>query len=298
MKNKLEKFLRQLFRFDEKESREDVFYFRVLEFFLVIFVLRYAWEWASYIPKLGNVILPLGIANYIDVTFMFSGNAALINAGLITTFAVTAFFRWFRFGYLITIILFHLHYVARFSQGEISHGSNMVGTCIFLLAIAFLVFKDKEIRRKFSLGMIYFYIGLSYTSAALSKLIGGGLYWFDGRHLWLWIGERSTDVLSQHGAFQLNLLQQYILEYHWLATLILLFGLLVESFGFLFWFKKYRPYIATLIIIMHFGIQFSMNITFSTYVYVLIIAGYPWPQWYVSARNWMTKKQSQKLEGA
>lgn len=289
MRNFLQRFLKNLFSFDQKESQGEILFYRIFELFLAAFVLRYAWEWAAYIPRLGEVILPLGLANYIDISFMFSGYFALINACLMTLFLLLALFRTVTFSYLIVILLFHLQYVARFSQGEISHGSNMVGMCIFIFAVGFLAFNKPSTRRKFNLGMIYFYIGLSYTSAALSKLIGTGPHWMNGRHLWLWIGERSTDVLSQHGAFELNMLQEWIFEYHWLATLILLFGLTVEFFGFLFWFKKFRPYIVTFIIAMHFGIEYSMNITFSTYVYVLILTGYPWAKWLDKLITWRDK---------
>lgn len=296
MKEKFQNFLTNLFRFQKEESRGEVLFYRIFEFFIIVFVLRYAWEWASYIPKLGEVILPLGLANYMDVSFMFTGYYSFINAGLITLFLLLAFIRKFKFSYLMVISLFHLQYVARFSQGEISHGSNMVGMCIFIFAVGFLAFNKPHIRRKFNMGMIYFYIGLSYTSAAFSKLIGTGPYWVDGRHLWLWIGERSTDVLSQHGAFELNFLQEWIIQYHWLATLILIFGLTVEFFGFLFWFRKFRPYIGTFIIGMHFGIEYTMNITFSTYVYVLILASYPWAKWFdMIIKRWDKKREIDKM---
>ena len=267
---------RNLFKPDKIETPGQIVFFRLFEFFIAYFVIWYAWVWGSYIPNLGVVLLPLGIANYIDVTFMFNNITALGNALLITLFVIAGFFRFNKYAYLLSIILFHFHYAARFSQGEISHGSNMVGMALFSLAIAHVSFSHSVERRKFTLGMIIFFIGLGYLTAALSKLIGSGPTWIDGTHLWLWIGERGTDMLSQHGHFELNILQKYILEYHWLATITLLFGFLVEFFGWLFWFCKTRPYEASLLIMMHIGVLLSMSINFPKYVYILIMLGYDW----------------------
>jgi hypothetical protein len=183
-----------------------------------------------------------------------------------------------RFSYLIAVLLFHLQYVARFSQGEISHGSNMVGIAVLALAVAHLFFEDSANQRKFAVGATVFFFGLGYTSAAFCKLIGTGPDWIAGSHLWLWMAERATDKLSQHGTFSYNLLQELILENRWMATVTLLFGLVTEFFGFLFWFKKTRPIAATLLIMMHIGILLTMNISFSKYMYLLLLLGYPWYQ--------------------
>lgn len=272
----IEQFKNDLFRPYETETAGQILFFRLFEFFIVYFVIWFAWFWGVYIPNLGEVLLPLGIANYIDISFMFSDLMGLGNAVLITLFVLAGFFRLNKLAYLIAMILFHFHYAARFSQGEISHGSNMVGAALFSLAIAQVAFSGAAEQRKFALGVLIFFIGLGYVTAAFSKFIGTGPTWVDGSHLWLWIGERSTDMLSQHGHFELNLLQEYILQYHWLATIILIFGLLVELFGWLFWFRKTRPYAATLLISMHIGILLSMNINFPKYVYIMIILGYSW----------------------
>ncbi len=272
----LESLKKNLFRPDEPETTGQIVFYRMFEFFIVYFVIWFAWYWGVYIPNLGEVLLPLGIANYIDISFMFNSVMGIGNAILITLFVVAGFFRSSKYAYLIAMILFHFHYAARFSQGEISHGSNMVGAALFSLAIAHLAFTKTEYIRKFSLGVLIFFIGLGYVTAAFSKLIGTGPLWVDGSHLWLWIGERSTDMFSQHGHFDLNILQDYILEYHWLATIILTFGFFVELFGWLFWYQKTRPWAATLLISMHIGILLTMNINFPKYVYIMIILGYNW----------------------
>jgi len=272
----IETLKNDLFRPDEKETTGQVVFYRLFELFVVYSVVEYVWTWGFYIPNLGEVLLPLGIANYVDISFMFNSVMAIGNAAIITLLLIQGFFRSNKYVYFIAIILFHFQYAARFSQGEISHGSNMIGTALFTIAIAHLLFNGAEQRRKFSFGTLIFFIGLGYFTAAMSKLIGTGPSWMDGSHLWLWIGERSTDVLSQTGSFEFNFLQEYILQYHWLATMILAFGFFSELFGFLFWFRKTRPFAALYLIAMHFGILVTMNINFPKYVYVMIFLGFNW----------------------
>lgn len=272
------RLIANIFDLDRVETKGEYLFFRFFELLICYLVLYYAWTWGVYTQQLGEVVLPLGLANYFDIRFMFSNNISIINALIIGIFLILGLLSVNRYSYSIALLLFHFQYVARFSQGEISHGSNMVGMALLAFAVSAVFVRDAEKRHKIVLGMIIFFIGLGYTSAAFCKLIGTGPAWVDGRHLWLWIGERSTDVLSQTGSFEFNLLQEYALQYRWLATLILIFGLFTELAGFTFWFKKARPYIATLLIGMHFGILFSMNISFSKYVYIMILLGYPWPK--------------------
>jgi hypothetical protein len=49
--------------------------------------------------------------------------------------------------------------------------------------------------------------------------------------------------------------------------------------GFLIWWKKLRPYITLLLIGMHIGIYYSMNIWFLSFMIELIIIGFPWYKW-------------------
>ncbi|GAB5408704.1 MAG: hypothetical protein BalsKO_10690 [Balneolaceae bacterium] len=46
----------------------------------------------------------------------------------------------------------------------------------------------------------------------MSKLIGKGINWVDGRHLWLWIAEKGTDILSREGEFQYTIVQEIALK--------------------------------------------------------------------------------------
>jgi hypothetical protein len=221
-------------------------------------------------------MLPLGLAQYIDVSFMFDHHVALINAGLIALLLLLGLTRAWRPAYAVALLLFHFQYVARYSLGEISHGSNLVGMGILLLGVAHLSFSDQTARRQFVWGTLYFFIGLGYTSAAVCKLVGTGIFWPDGHHLLMWIGERKVDVMSKFGTFDPNLLQEMVLQnYHW-GTLFLLFGLIAEASSFLMWFRKYRYYIVMLVVSMHFGILLTMNIFFDASTYLLILLGLPW----------------------
>lgn len=270
------KFFTQLFSTDRRETKGQILFFSIFEVVVIYQVLFYAWEWAFYIPQLGDVVLPLGIANYIDISFMFNPGYALANAALITFFALLGFIRKERSYYALALLGMHLQYVARFSQGEISHGSNLSAMALLMLALAGIFFSERSHQRKVAMGLFIFFTGLGYTSAAICKLVATGPEWINGSHLFLWISERATDKLSQEGHFELNFLQQIIFEHSWMATMTLLFGLLTEFLGFLLWFRKTRWAQATLLIGMHLGIALSMRIEFNSYLVLLFLIGYPW----------------------
>ncbi len=267
----------ELFGDDAPETRGDRVYFRLLELFILVYAAWFCWDWGFYIQQnISSVLLPLGLANYVDVSLFFDHQVALINAGLVTLLGALGFFRLWRPAYLLALISFHFQYVARYSLGEISHGSNLIGMGVLGLGIALLAFRSESMRRRFTFGFLYFFIGLGYTSAAVSKLIGTGLYWPDGRHLLMWIGERKVDTLSKFGAFDPNVLQDLVLTDYRFGTAILLFGLFAEAVSFLMWWKSYRYPIVLLVVGMHIGIYFSMNIFFAASTYLLILLGLPW----------------------
>jgi len=172
--------------------------------------------------------------------------------------------------------LLHIQYVARFSQGEIPHSMNLIGMSVLCFAVGAIWFPGKKQMPRFVLGSIIFFIGLGYTSAFIAKLIGTGIYWFDGRHLWLWISEKSIDVYSSLGYYEPNILQELALTYLPVASIILLIGWFTELIGFTMWWKKLRPFTTTLLIGMHFGITLTMNIRFDSFVMQLILIGFPW----------------------
>jgi len=268
----------QLFDPSRKVTSGELVHFKIFELFVVVYVIAYSWSWGLYAQRLNEeVVLKLGLANYIDVSTFFDHNLALINAAIISVLVLAAFIRvgsrWF---YLLVMILFHLQYVIRYSQGEIPHSQNLIGLAVMILAVGSLFFPNGKFLPRFVFGGVIFFIGLGYTSAFFSKLIGTGFHWFYGEHLWLWIGEKSVDILSREGTYKPNFLQQIALQHVWVASLILLVGWLTELIGFTMWFKKLRPYTTTLLIGMHFGITLTMNIRFDAYVMQLILVGYPW----------------------
>lgn len=272
----MDRLFQNLFQLEAPHSIGTKIQLRAFELFAVIFTLKYSWEWAFYVPRLSDVVLPLGLANYINVEVFF-GDLAALNAAVITMFCLVPFlFKKFRWWYALAFVLFHLQYVVRFSQGEIPHSANLVGFSLMGLGLAELFFKDIKKSLTFAFGFSLFFIGLGYTSAAISKLVATGITWPDGRHLWLWIGEKSIDILSKTGSFELNWLQELALSDWWIATVILSFGLLTELLGFLIWWKPVRPYITIMLLGMHLGIELSMNILFLAFSIQLVIMGFPW----------------------
>ncbi|TVQ64672.1 MAG: hypothetical protein EA360_11745 [Balneolaceae bacterium] len=269
---------RQLFEPERESTLGEMVYFKIFELFVVIYTIKFSWEWGFY-SQLRNVevVLPLGIANYLDISLFFDHQLALITAAVITLLVIFAYFRigpkWF---YAVAMLLFHLQYVIRFSQGEIPHSQNLIGMSVFSLALGALFFPKKEKMARFVLGSVIFFIGLGYTSAFFAKLIGTGIHWSDGRHLWLWIGEKGIDILSREGAFAPNLLQQLALNSVAIASLILLIGWVTELIGFTMWWPRLRPYTTLLLIAMHIGITLTMNIRFDAFVMQLILVGFPW----------------------
>lgn len=270
-----------LFGHPEKVTNTHIVYLKIFELFVAYQTIVYAWEWGLYTLKITDVVLPLGIATMIDISFMHGNIMPLVNAGLITVITIATFFRlgW-NWQYMVVFVLLHVQYVARFSIGEIPHSGNLLGMALFSFAVGTLFFHTRESKYRFIIGFTLFYIGLGYVSASISKLIGTGIFWVDGRHLWLWIAEKGTDILSREGEFGYNLIQILALKSTVIATIILIIGILTEFFGFLMWFRKTRPYITLAIIGMHIGVMLSMNIRFDTFIAELIIVGFPWPEWY------------------
>jgi hypothetical protein len=268
----------QLFEPYRDQTPGEVIFFKFFELFVVVYTIRFMWEWGFY-TQLRNVevVLPLGLANYFNAAWLFDYNLALINASVVTVLIAVAFFRkgpkWL---YMAVMLLFHIQYVVRFSQGEIPHSQNLIGMSVFCFAVGAWFFPGQKEMPRFVMGSIIFFIGLGYTAAFFSKLIGTGIHWYDGRHLWLWISEKSIDILSREGVYSPNFLQQMALGSTAVASVILLIGWFTELIGFTMWWKKLRPYTTTLLIGMHFGITLTMNIRFDAFVMQLILVGYPW----------------------
>lgn len=271
------KFFHQLFQAEQPQTPGQKVFFYVLQLFVIGYTVSFVWEWGSYIQRIHTVVLPLGIAQYIDVSVLFTYNLSLVNAAAVTLLLVFGFFQRSRYAYFTALLLFHLQYVARYSLGEISHGSNMVGMSLMALGLAALIYNTWYDQYRFTLGFLWFFIGLGYTSAALCKLVAAGFDWTAGQHMWLWMNEVRVDMLAKHGYFSFSFLQEAFLNHWWLATAVLLFGWLSEALGWLLWWKVTRPLITTALVAMHLGIAATMNILFIEYIYELILIGYPWP---------------------
>ncbi len=271
--------LRNLFDFEREDTPGERLFFRIFEGVVLYFILTFAWDWGFYILKIGDVVLPLGIANHLDVSFLFGHKLSLLNAAAITGMMAAGFFRLWRFGYPAALLLLHLQYAARYSLGEISHGSNVMGMALLGLALGTIFFNERKDARRFTFGFLYFFLGLGYVLAAGSKLIGTGPGWVNGRHLWMWIAERTVDTFALTGVVAHNALQLLVLDFLSVATMILAFGLLTEFFAFLMWFRRTRPWIMTMLIMMHLGVLLTMKINFPANTVLLILLAYPWGLW-------------------
>jgi len=273
-----EKIGNQLFEPGRDQTPGEVVFFKLFELFVVFYTIKFAWEWGIYTEMRNiEVVLPLGLAKYIDVSVFFDNQLAVINAAFITLISIMSYLRLgYKWQYMVVMVLLHVQYVARFSQGEIPHSQNLIGMAVFCFAVGAIFFPDKKKMPRFVIGSIIFFIGLGYTSAFFAKLVGTGLSWFDGRHLWLWIGEKSIDILSREGLWAPNFLQSLALQSTIVASIILLIGWFTELIGFTMWFKKFRPFTTLMLIGMHFGITMTMNIRFDAFVMQLILVGFPW----------------------
>lgn len=271
--------LRNLFEFDRPESRGDVLFFRIFELFIVLGTVKLAWDWGLYTLRIADVVLPLGIARYIDVGFMYDSPLPLVNAGVITLMAAAAYFRLGRYLYLTGFLLLLLQYAARYSLGEIPHSSNMLGMTLLGLALAMVIFRDDGHRRRFTLGFAYFYIGLGYTLAGISKLVGTGVTWSDGRHMWMWIYEKSIDSFAKTGVLEFNVFQELLLSEVWISTVFLTAGLLTELGAFLVWWRRFRRPVLLAVIALHLGIYAIMGIFFTLAFWELVLLLLPLPAW-------------------
>ena len=283
--------LRNLFDFEKPQTSGELIFFKAFELFVLWATIDLAWSWGAYILRISDIVLPLGIARYVDVSFMFEHDLSIINAVLITGLMVAGFFRLTKYAYMSAFLLLHLQYSARYSLGEIPHSSNMLGMTLLGLSLAMLVFSDDLHRRRFTLGFTYFFVGLGYTLSAFCKLIGTGITWPDGRHLWMWINEKSIDAFAKTGFLEFNFLQELALSAYPIATLFLTFGLLTELFAFLSWWKKFRMPVYLAVIGLHLGIFIVMNIFFRLSTYELVLLAFPWAAWLdrlASRASWMS----------
>jgi len=243
--------------------------YKLLELTICVCAMANLWAWADPISRNPVIAMPLGLARYVDVSFMLSAPAAYANAGLASALLLLGLARKLRPAYLLALVLFHLQYVARFSLGKSGHGANVVGFGLLALGLAELAFQDRASQRRAGRGLLLLLLGLSYALAAACKLIATGVRWIDGENLWLWIAEKSVDNVSSFGADRLNVFQRLILEQRALATFVLSVGLLSELAGLLIWFPRPRLHVLLALLAMHLGIMLAMDISFFSNMAIL-----------------------------
>lgn len=268
---------RHLFGFERPETEGDQRHVRLLEAFVAGFTVYVAWTWGLFTLRIAEVVLPLGLARLVDLSFMYGGPLPVVNAALITTFTAIGFARVWRFGYAVALGLLLVQYAARFALGEIPHSANAVGTVLVGFALAPLLFRSPSEQRRFAFGFAVFFVGLGYTLAAASKLVATGPVWADGRHLWLWTYEKGIDTLSKTGTPGFNAVQQLALDHYAVATAQLVFGMVAEATAFLMWWRPFRWPVGLALIGLHVGIYLSMGIFFRAATVLLILVCLPWP---------------------
>jgi len=272
--------LQQLFDFERPETSGDRLFYRGFEGAVMLATTVLSWYWGLYAMKIAHVASPLGLARFLDVSFVYEHDLTLWIAAVVS---ICCFAGWMRVAprvaYPLALLLFHLQYVSRFSLGKTAHGANFVGMSLLGITLAILFFQDPLHQRRFALGYLYFFLGLAYVLAASSKLVGTGLAWSSGDHLWSWIRERHVDLLATNGEHSLNVLQRIALNDYALSTAFLAAGLLTEFAGFLMWFRRTRTWIMLALVGLHLGVSLILEIQFPLYIAELLLLALPWPQW-------------------
>lgn len=272
----MKRFIEQLFEFERAEQPGELLRFQLLQLFLLGWGVYFAWSWGLFIRHIPAIVAPQGMARELDLSWFVGSDLALMNAALITLCAASVLLRRAeRAASALLVLLLHVQYVARHCLGKVAHGSQYVGLGLLMLALAIWLMPTASARRRFTLGGTLLFMGAGYVCAAASKLVARGLSWTDGSHLWLWIGEKSIDQLSDLGQVELNTLQRLCLEHWWLATTFLALGLLTEACGFLLWFARTRTWIMFALIGLHIGQYWTVAILFDTYIYQLLLVGLP-----------------------
>lgn len=269
----------ELFDHGRPSTRGEHLHARAFELFVVVAAMQLAWDWGVYILRIGHIVLRLGMAQYLDPSFMYGTSASLYNAALISLLLIVGYLRRFRYAYLTAFCLLHLQYSARFVLGEIPHSANLVGMGVLAIALGAVLFGSGPSMNRFAIGFSVFFTGLGYTSAAVCKLVGTGLHWSSGRHLWLWIAEKHTDTVAKLGDVPLSFMQQWALSHEWVATAFLSFGLISEALAFTMWWRRPRPFTTLAVLGLHLGIFATMGILFSHAMIFVALIGFPWGHW-------------------
>ena len=147
--------IESVFGFRRPVSKGEAIGFRLIEIVTGIFASHYAWTWALYMMHLEDIFLPLGVAHYLNLSVFFQSPWPFINAALISGLVIAGALRLYRHGYLGALILLHVQYAARFSQGEIPHSQNATGVLLLALGIGAVFSASPALRQRFSMGIAY-----------------------------------------------------------------------------------------------------------------------------------------------
>jgi hypothetical protein len=247
--------------------------FRVFECFTVGGLCLFAWTWALDIfTHDSRFEARLAQAYALDARGLALTSAALVTVLL----GLGLLRRRGGFAYLAALPLLHLQFVARYWPSEGLHHSHLLGMCLLAIAVGRALFADEKLRLRAALGTTYVLVGVAYLLAALSKLRNTGLDWIDGRNLQMWLVMNQVHRISKDQDFEFNALQELVVSHGWLATAILLPGLVVELLGPLICWRRIRLPYTTAVLLMHLGIALVFKIYFLWNIGLLILLGYPW----------------------
>ncbi len=271
--------LRDLFDFERPETPGERVFCWLFELFVVLALSGHAWSWAVYLGRMEAPLYPTGLARYLDVSLLMEPGVALGVAAVITVLLLLGLTHRWPPAYLLALLGLHLLYVSRFSLGKTPHGTHLLGLTLLSLALGSLLFRTPLHRRRAAMGFTFFFVGLSYTLAALIKLVATGPGWADGIHLVLWILEKGTDVTARAGIWEPRPVQQLLLAHPTLGTRLLTGSLLLELLAFTVWWQPFRLPILLALVGMHVGIYAVMQISFHFVAIELLLLALPWSSW-------------------
>jgi hypothetical protein len=248
---------------------------RLFEAYVMAECVWTALGWAGYIEHVETIVHPLGIAHHVPLDFMLDGRVPWVNAALIALLIALGFARLARWAYAGALVLMLFQYGARYSIGEIPHGANLIGMCLLGFGLAPLLFGDRWKGDRFVLGFIYLAVATGYMSAATCKLVASGIRWPLGEHLSLWIFNKAIDSFAKTGHFELNVLQQFLVDRRWAGTLFLCMGVATELSSGLIIFPRLRAYALWAVVGLHIGIWLVLEIWFRSATIALALLALP-----------------------
>jgi hypothetical protein len=266
----------QIFEFEKAVTPGEQRMFRAFECFVTAGLGYFCWTWAIEVGRLGEGAFHDWAPKYAG-SLLEASSLAFINAGLITLLLGLGWFRqWDRYMYLAALPLVRIQYVGRYWPEDGLHHSHWLGMCLLAIGLSFFFFRSHSLRLRFALGASYVFVAAGYSLSALSKLRQGGLGWIDPGNFQMMISANQVHRIAREKDFAFNALQQLVMSYDFVATLILVPALLIELSAVVLCFRRFRMYSATAILLMHLGVIAAMEIYFPVNIGLMILLGYPW----------------------